>query len=82
MQFGADWITPNLINDAHDGTLAYADAWLPVLMSGPDWRAGRLVIVVVFDEGETTDVVPFAIMASALSGAVARRRPATTRSPG
>jgi hypothetical protein len=70
-------ITPNLVNDAHNGTLANADAWLrswvPVLMSGPDWRAGRLVIVVVFDEGETTDVVPFVIMAPGLSGAVARR---------
>jgi hypothetical protein len=40
--------------------------------SGPDWRAGRLVIVIVFDEGETTDVVPFVIMAPGVSGAVAR----------
>jgi phosphatidylinositol-3-phosphatase len=56
-------ITPNLLHDGHDGTLAQADAWLrmwlPVLMSGPDWRAGRLDIVVVFDEGETTEQVPF-----------------------
>jgi hypothetical protein len=28
---------------------------------------------VVFDEGETTDVVPFVIMAPGVSGAVARR---------
>jgi len=67
-------ITPNLINDAHNGTLADADAWLrtwiPVLMSGPDWHAGRLAIVVVFDEGETTDLVPFVIMTPGLSGVV------------
>ncbi|HKI16419.1 MAG TPA: alkaline phosphatase family protein [Acidimicrobiales bacterium] len=64
-------ITPNLIHDAHDGTLAQADAWLrswiPVLLSGPDWRAGRLAIVVVFDEGETTEQVPFVILAPGVS---------------
>jgi len=65
-------VTPNLIDDGHDGTLAQADAWLrtwvPVLMSGPDWRKGRLVIVVVFDEGETTEQVPFVLLAPGLSG--------------
>jgi acid phosphatase len=67
-------LTPNLMHDAHDGTLAQADtwlrAWVPVLMSGPDWRAGRLAIVVVFDEGETTELVPFVIMAPGISGEV------------
>ncbi len=67
-------ITPNLIHDGHDGSLAQADAWLhawiPVLMSGPDWRSGRLVIVVVFDEGETTEQVPFVLMDPRLHGAV------------
>jgi phosphatidylinositol-3-phosphatase len=65
-------ITPNLLHDGHDGTLAQADAWLrgwvPVLMSGPDWRSGRLAIVVVFDEGETTEQVPFVLMTPGLSG--------------
>jgi len=65
-------VTPNLIDDGHDGTLAQADAWLqtwiPVLMSGPDWRTSRLAIVVVFDEGETTEQVPFVLMAPRLSG--------------
>jgi phosphatidylinositol-3-phosphatase len=66
-------ITPNLMHDGHDGTLAQADTWLrswiPVLMSGPDWRGGRLAIVVVFDEGETTEQVPVVFMAPGLSGA-------------
>jgi phosphatidylinositol-3-phosphatase len=70
-------ITPNLIDDAHNGTLADADAWLrgwiPALMSGPDWRAGRLAIVVVFDEGDTTELVPFVIMAPGVSGVVVRQ---------
>jgi len=65
-------ITPNLLHDGHDGTPAQADAWLrtwiPVLMSGPDWRSRRLAIVVVFDEGETTEQVPFVLMAPGLSG--------------
>ena len=36
-------------------------------MSGPDWQSGRLAIVVAFDEGETTDQVPFVLMAPGLS---------------
>ena len=70
-------LTPNLAHDAHNGTLAQADRWLrswiPVLTSGPDWRARRLAIVVVFDEGATTDQVPFVIMAPGLSGVVIGR---------
>ncbi len=70
-------LTPNLVHDAHNGTLAQADRWLrswvPVLMSGPDWRAGRLAIVVVFDEGVSTERVPFVIMAPGLSGVVTGR---------
>jgi hypothetical protein len=66
------FVAPNLVDDGHDGTLAQADAWLrswiPVLKSGPDWRGGRLAIVVVFDEGETTEQVPFVLMAPGLSG--------------
>jgi phosphatidylinositol-3-phosphatase len=65
-------VTPNLLHDGHDGTLAQADAWLrdwiPALMSGPDWRSGRLAIAVVFDEGETTEQVPFVLIAPGLSG--------------
>ena len=64
-------VTPNLLHDGHDGTPAQADAWLrgwiPVLMAGPDWRSGRLAVVVVFDEGETTEQVPFVVLAPGLS---------------
>jgi hypothetical protein len=70
-------ITPNLIDDAHNGTLADADSflhtWLPVLMSGPDWSSGRLLIVVTFDEGETTEQVPTVFLAPGLSGLVLRQ---------
>ena len=67
-------LTPNLIHDAHDGTLGQADAylrqWIPVIMSGPDWRHRRLAIAVVFDEGDTTNQVPFVLIAPALSSTV------------
>src|SRR5262249_18524988 len=59
-------VTPNLIDDAHDGTLGQADAWLrqwiPVIMSGPDWRDGRLAIGVVFDEADNGNQVPFVLI--------------------
>jgi phosphatidylinositol-3-phosphatase len=71
-------VSPNLIHDGHDGSLAQADAWLhswvPVLTEGADWRNGRLAIVVVFDEGETTEQVPFVILAPRVSHLVIRQR--------
>ncbi len=49
-------LVPDLAHDAHDGTLAAADAWLkgwlPAIMSGPDFTAGRLAIVITADEAE------------------------------
>ena len=51
-------ITPNLNDDAHDGTLAQADAWLgqwlPIIMAGPDYTSGNLTIIVTFDEDDST----------------------------
>lgn len=48
------WITPNLISDAHDGSLAQCDAWLarvvPRIMSSPGYRAGGSIFI-LFDEG-------------------------------
>ena len=48
-------LTPDLNNDAHNGTLAQADtflrAWVPKIMAGADYHAGKLTIVITFDEG-------------------------------
>ena len=48
-------LTPDLNNDAHDGTLTQADTflktWIPKIMAGADYRASRLTIVITFDEG-------------------------------
>ena len=69
-------ITPDLMHDGHNGTLAEADSWLaswlPVVLKGPDWAAGRLAVVVVFDEGETSQTVPFVMLAPGVDHTVLR----------
>jgi hypothetical protein len=50
------FLIPDLDNDAHDGSLSTADAWLqeqlaPVLASR-DFRSGKLVVVVTADEDD------------------------------
>ena len=51
-------LIPNRCHDAHNCPLATADAWLqqwlPILMQGPDYRAGHLAIVITFDEDDNT----------------------------
>jgi hypothetical protein len=54
-------VTPNACHDMHGarhcprGRVATGDRWLstwiPRLLSGPDYRAGRLVVIVTWDEG-------------------------------
>ncbi|HEX4687937.1 MAG TPA: alkaline phosphatase family protein [Nocardioides sp.] len=50
------FLIPDMLHDAHDGSLAAADAWLrtqltPVLAS-TDFTSGRLVVVVTADEDD------------------------------
>ncbi|ABL81117.1 phosphatidylinositol-3-phosphate phosphatase [Nocardioides sp. JS614] len=49
-------VIPDLCNDAHDCSLASADAWLSKqitpLTEGPDWKSGHLAIVVTADEDD------------------------------
>lgn len=49
-------LVPDICNDGHDCSLAVADGWLEkwldLLMAGPDYRAGRLAIIVTFDEDD------------------------------
>jgi hypothetical protein len=62
----AGMVIPNMTNDAHNGTLAQADGWLrtwvPIVLAGPDYQAGRLAVVVVFDEGTSSQTVPFVVV--------------------
>jgi acid phosphatase len=64
-------IIPNLCNDAHNCALSTADnwlkSWMPVLMNGPDYKAGHLAVIVTFDEGGgSNQVVAFAAVSPAL----------------
>jgi acid phosphatase len=49
-------LVPDVCNDAHDCSLSTADnwlkSWLQVVQAGPDYRSGRLAIVVTFDEDD------------------------------
>ncbi len=60
---------PNICDDAHDCSLATADSWLhrwlPKIKSGPDYRSGRLAIVITFDEND--GVVPNTVLTVVVS---------------
>ena len=49
-------LVPDVCHDGHDCSAATADAWLrrwmPAIMAGPDYRAGRLAVVITFDEDD------------------------------
>src|SRR4051794_350555 len=49
-------VTPNLDNDAHDGSLLAADnwikAWTEQIFASPDWKSGRLAIIITADEDD------------------------------
>ncbi len=54
------FIVPNLLHDAHDGTLAQADAWLQTniapLLASPDFNTpGGGLLIITFDESEDSD---------------------------
>ncbi len=69
-------ITPDVDNDAHDGTLAQADtwlgSWLPLIMAGPDFRSGHLTVIITFDEDDSSEgnQVPFVVIDPRLSHVV------------
>jgi hypothetical protein len=50
------FITPNLVNDMHDGTVADGDTWLshnlPTLLDSPEYRDNSMAIFLTWDEGE------------------------------
>ena len=49
-------LIPDVCNDGHDCSLAqvdpWLDTWLRLIESGPDFRSGRLAVVVTFDEDD------------------------------
>jgi phosphatidylinositol-3-phosphatase len=72
----AGMVVPDVCHDAHDCPLATADAWLEqevgLAMSGPDFRSGRLAIVVTADEddGSQGNVVLTTVVHPSVQGVV------------
>jgi hypothetical protein len=68
------WITPNLIDDMHDGTVKQGDAWLkanvaPVLTSS--WFTNfNSTVIVTMDEGDagTTNQIPMVVISNHAKG--------------
>jgi phosphatidylinositol-3-phosphatase len=50
------FITPNLISDMHDGTIAQGDSWLanhlPTIFNSPEYRSGSTAVFLTWDEGD------------------------------
>jgi phosphatidylinositol-3-phosphatase len=50
------FVTPNLIDDMHDGTIAQGDEWLkanlPAIVSSSEYQSGSVAVFVTWDEGE------------------------------
>jgi hypothetical protein len=52
------FVTPNLIDDMHDGTIQQGDTWLsgfvPKVLSSPEYQAGRTILYITWDEDDST----------------------------
>jgi phospholipase C len=50
------FVTPNLIDDMHDGTITQGDQWLranlPVILSSSEYQSGTVAVFITWDEGE------------------------------
>jgi acid phosphatase len=50
------FVTPNLIDDMHDGTISDGDTWLaanlPTIFNSTEYRSGTTAVFVTWDEGE------------------------------
>ena len=50
------FITPNLIDDSHNGTVTQGDTWLshnlPTILNSSEYKGGSTVIFITWDEGE------------------------------
>jgi hypothetical protein len=64
------WITPNLQNDMHDGSVAQGDAWaqanLPLIFNSPAWKTQRSLLIFTLDEddGSAHNNVAFFVVSS------------------
>ena len=59
------FVSPDACHDMHgarpcpdrrvEGGDAWLHGWLPIILAGPDYRAGRLTIIITWDEGSAAD---------------------------
>ena len=72
-------LVPDMCNDGHDCPLTTADNWLqqwiPAVMNGSDYQAGRLAVVVTFDEDDRSG--PNTVLTTVIAPTV-RKQTATT----
>jgi phosphatidylinositol-3-phosphatase len=68
------WITPNLLDDMHDGSVQQGDAWLkanvaPILAS-PWFTNFRSTVIVTMDEGDSggSNQIPTVVISNTASG--------------
>ena len=65
------WVTPNIIHDMHNGTIADGDAFLhgliPQIQSSAWYQQGGSIIL-TWDEGETTDQIVAIVVSIANTG--------------
>ena len=56
------WITPNMTDDMHDGTIAQGDTWLstavPALLGAPAFTTQRSLLFITWDENDDTTSSP------------------------
>lgn len=75
-------VTPDLLDDMHDGTVAEADnwvaGWLPQIVGSPAYRSGHLAVLIAWDEGAGSGNVPSHVPLIVMSAST----PAGTRSAG
>ncbi|HEU5003556.1 MAG TPA: alkaline phosphatase family protein [Actinomycetota bacterium] len=66
------WITPNLIDDMHDGTIAQGDTWLsqnvPTILNSPAFTQQNSLLMITWDEDDSSmgNQVPMLMIASSV----------------
>ncbi len=65
------YVTPNITHDMHDGSLQQGDAWLqqeiPLVLASSWYRSGGIVVI-TFDEGESSDRVATIVISASDHG--------------
>jgi hypothetical protein len=67
------FVTPNLIDDMHDGTIQQGDTWLsqflPQVLSSAEYQAGKTAVYITWDEDDSTqnNQVPTIVIAPSVT---------------